>query len=95
MVSVIGALAVAWVAARAWHARPPLASAVRGLAVAGVIAVVAAIWPTPGAMVLLKLALLSVTAAFLLVLTGAVSRGELRGAFASLLAVPAVGDERE
>ena len=95
MVSVIGALAVASAATRAWHARPPLASAVRGLAVAGAIAVVAAIWSTPGPMVLLKLVLLSVTAAFLLVLTGAVSPGELRAAFASLLAMPAGEDERE
>lgn len=95
MVSVIGALAVACAATRAWHARPPLASAVRGLAVAGVIAVVAALWSTPGPAVLLKLGLLGVTAAFLLVLTGAVSSSELRAALASLLAIPAGEDERE
>jgi O-antigen/teichoic acid export membrane protein len=85
-VSVIGALAVAWAASRAWHARPPLASAARGLAVAGVIAVIAIGWSTPGPAVLLKLVLLSVAAPFLLVLTGAVRPGELRAAIASQLA---------
>ena len=60
-----------------------------------VIAVVAAIWSTPGPAVLLKLVVLGVTAGFLLVLTGAVSPGELRAAVASLLAMPAGEDKRE
>lgn len=88
LASVVGALLALVTVYRAWGLLPPPGTAVRALAATMLVTVLGVRWQTTGAMVVVEVGVLSVTAVAVLLVLGELSERE-RAAALALLARPA------
>jgi O-antigen/teichoic acid export membrane protein len=77
VVAVAGAAWAFWSAVGYWRIAPPVGTFVRSAAISIVVFIVAALWPTPGAFVLLKLPVLVVACLVFYALLGEFSSSEV------------------
>lgn len=84
LLAILGALAAALAVYRIWHVLPSAATLWRGLLICGFAYALAAIWPSPGVLVLLKLPAIGIIICISFLLLGEFSDGELALARAAL-----------
>lgn len=80
----LGALATVWAVYRIWRILPPAATLLRSVLVCGLAYVVAALWPAPGVLLLLKLPVIGLVIGLSFLLLGEFSPREIAMARAIL-----------